>query len=97
MLVDNYTRVQARADGVLTDVTDQAKAAGFKLPVALTIGALEATAHVDLQHLLERAARAASGGGREVSFEVGGVALRAAVGPGDAGEPVCTIFTLSEA
>jgi hypothetical protein len=31
-----YTRAQAIADGVLVDVTDTAKEAGFRIPVALT-------------------------------------------------------------
>jgi hypothetical protein len=31
-----YTRAQALADGVLVDVTETAKEAGFKLPVAIT-------------------------------------------------------------
>ncbi len=31
-----YTRAQALADGVLVDVTDTAKQAGFRFPVALT-------------------------------------------------------------
>jgi hypothetical protein len=31
-----YTRAQALADGVLVDVTDTAKEAGFRIPVALT-------------------------------------------------------------
>lgn len=35
-LVHTYTRAQALADGVLVDVSDTARAAGFKVPVALT-------------------------------------------------------------
>jgi hypothetical protein len=31
-----YTRAQAIADGVLVDVTDAAREAGFRIPVALT-------------------------------------------------------------
>jgi hypothetical protein len=34
-----YTRAQAIADGVLMDVTETAKEAGFRYPVALTHGA----------------------------------------------------------
>lgn len=32
----SYTRKQAIEDGVLIDVSDQAKASGFKIPVAVT-------------------------------------------------------------
>ena len=31
-----YTRAQAIADGVLIDITDEAKACGFQIPVAIT-------------------------------------------------------------
>ena len=33
-----YTRAQAIADGVLVDVTELAREAGFKIPVAVTAG-----------------------------------------------------------
>jgi len=99
-----YTRAQAYADGVLTDVTDIAREVGFKLPVALTIGALEAavgnchgeTERGRLLDVLSRAAYAACAGGLEVHFESRGVRLTAAMGTGDAGEPVCTILVPSE-
>lgn len=35
-VIHSYTRAQAIADGVLVDVTEQAKAHGFKLPMVLT-------------------------------------------------------------
>lgn len=35
-LIHAYTRAQALADGVLVDVSEMAKEAGFKAPVALT-------------------------------------------------------------
>lgn len=35
-VIYSYTRAQALADGGLIDVTDTAKEAGFKIPVALT-------------------------------------------------------------
>ena len=35
-LISSYTRAQAIADGVLIDVTETAKEAGFRIPVALT-------------------------------------------------------------
>jgi hypothetical protein len=35
-VIYSYTRAQAIADGVLIDVTDEAKAHGFKVPVAIT-------------------------------------------------------------
>ena len=37
--IDVYTRAQALADGALRDVTDLARDAGFRVPVALTAAA----------------------------------------------------------
>lgn len=37
-MIDSYSRAQAIADGVLVDVTEAAKEAGFRLPVAITGG-----------------------------------------------------------
>jgi hypothetical protein len=39
-IIYSYTRKQAIADGVLIDVTELAKEAGFKCPVAFTSSAL---------------------------------------------------------
>lgn len=36
--IHTYTRAEAIADGVLVDVTDTAREAGFAVPVALTAG-----------------------------------------------------------
>lgn len=38
-MVYSYSRVQAIADGVLVDVSDMARDAGFRYPVALTAAA----------------------------------------------------------
>ena len=35
-VIDSYTRAEAIADGVLIDVSQQAKEAGFSIPVAMT-------------------------------------------------------------
>jgi hypothetical protein len=36
--IHTYTRAEALADGVLVDVTETAREAGFAVPVALTVG-----------------------------------------------------------
>lgn len=47
-LIHRYTRAQAIEDGVLIDVTDTAREAGFAFPVAITAGAWgEAVAWTD--------------------------------------------------
>lgn len=40
-IISSYTRAEAIEDGVLVDVTNTAKEAGFRFPVAITIGAYE--------------------------------------------------------
>lgn len=40
-VIHEYTRAQAIADGVLIDVSETAKEAGFKIPVAVTAGVWE--------------------------------------------------------
>jgi len=35
-VIHRYTRAQALADGLLVDVTERAKEAGFRVPVAMT-------------------------------------------------------------
>lgn len=40
-VIFTYTRAQALADGVLIDVSDTAREAGFKIPVALTSAVFE--------------------------------------------------------
>lgn len=40
-MIYSYTRAQALADGVLVDVSDIAREAGFRVPVALTRTAWE--------------------------------------------------------
>lgn len=40
-----YTRQQALEDGVLIDITDAAKEAGFKMPIAISLAAWEKCVH----------------------------------------------------
>lgn len=40
-IIYSYTRAQALADGVLVDVSDTAREAGFRIPVAMTHAAFE--------------------------------------------------------
>ena len=41
MFIHHYTRAQAIADGVLIDVSEMAREAGFRFPVAITRGVYE--------------------------------------------------------
>ena len=40
-VISSYSRAQAIEDGVLIDITDLAKEAGFKFPVAVSVGVFE--------------------------------------------------------
>ena len=61
-LIYSYTRAQAIADGVLVDVTEQAKEAGFKVPVALTQAAyFECVAWDDRDELAKPCGQSVSG------------------------------------
>jgi hypothetical protein len=83
-LIHRYSRADAIRDGVLIDVTEAARGAGFKFPVALTAAAWarcvavppgvvcqdEAGRLWDVLWLLHLAIRGQSGGGAEVRFAV---------------------------
>lgn len=58
-LIYSYTRAQAIADGVLIDVTDAAKAYGFKVPVAITDHLF--TVYVDAPARLEAEGQSTAG------------------------------------
>lgn len=61
-LIHAYTRAQAIADGVLVDVTQHAKEAGFKVPVALTQAAyFECVAWDDRDELAKPCGQSVSG------------------------------------
>jgi hypothetical protein len=83
-LIYRYSRADALRDGVLIDVSDTAKEAGFRYPVALTQAAWERCVTVppgvacqdeagrlwDVLTMLRVAVRGQSGGAREVRFSV---------------------------
>ncbi len=83
-LIFSYTRAQALAEGVLVDVTDTAKEAGFVIPVALTAAVWAAFVQVpegvtgqdergrlwDVLSMLRVAIRRDVTGGPELHFEL---------------------------
>jgi hypothetical protein len=83
-LIHRYTRAQAIADGVLIDVSQTAKEAGFTYPVALTAAAWAECVAVppgvlcqdesgrlwDVLWVLRCAVRGNGGGARQVPFGV---------------------------
>lgn len=83
-LIHSYTRSQAIADGVLHDVTDMAREAGFTMPVAITNGVYaecvavpeEATGQDeagrlwDVLSMLRHAIRSSRGAGSSIEFAV---------------------------
>lgn len=83
-LTISYSRRDALADGVLIDVTDAARDAGFRVPVALTAAAWAACVGIppgvtgqdeagrlwDVLTMLRHAARGRAGEGSTVFFDV---------------------------
>lgn len=84
VLIYSYTRAQAIADGVLIDVSNLAKAAGFRFPVAMTATVWETCVRVpegvegqdetgrlwDVLNVLRFRIRASRAGEGELPFEV---------------------------
>jgi hypothetical protein len=104
-IISSYSRAQALEDGDLVDVSDDAREAGFKWPVAFTRPLYSAVSKIargstedlkgrlwDVLSLLRMKARS---GGDQVRFTVkfGGRnhQLLSVVGPGDTPEPVITV------
>jgi hypothetical protein len=101
-----YRRADALADGVLIDVTDAARAAGLRLPTAMTcaayaaLGADELAQRVAVLSLVRLGARTAGDSDR-ITFRVRGagrawVDAWALVGPGDDPAPVLTVMLVGE-
>jgi len=81
IVVSIYTRKQAISDGVLVDVTDMAKEAGIKYPVALT------AARLTEGSILKFRCYFIMGENHKRLIE-----FKSVCGPGDKGEPVITIM-----
>ena len=108
-IIHTYARADALRDGVLYDVSDLAKEAGFVVPVAVTAGVMAAVDANkgpgesekgrlwDILNVLRFRCR---GGGQRIDFQVkiGGRIeyLYSLIGPGDNFEPVITILRVGE-
>lgn len=108
-VIFSYSRAQAVDDGVLVDVSELAREAGFRFPVALTTSVHHlcmpsAKSHEDykgrLWDVLNMLRFAAGRGGDDIRFKVKIgrklVVLKALCGPGDNAEPVITIMLPEE-
>lgn len=83
-LIFSYSRKEAIEDGVLIDVSDTAREAGFRYPVALTAAAWAAAVDIpegvtcqdeagrlwDVLTMLRHASRGARGGESTIAFDV---------------------------
>ncbi len=108
-VISVYTRADALRDGVLYDISDLAKDAGFVIPVAVTAGVMAAVdvnkgpgesekgRLWDILNVLRFRCR---GGGQRIDFtvKIGGRIeyLYSTIGPGDHREPVITILLRGE-
>lgn len=109
-VISSYSRKQALSDGVLIDVSKDAKEAGFKWPVAITVGVKGKLTPKSkgtgqsfegrLWDLLNLMRFAAKKGGTEIFFvaKMGKTneKFKMVSGPGDDGEPVITVMLPGE-
>ncbi len=109
-IISSYSRAQAIEDGVLVDVSDTAKEAGFKYPVAVTTAVWDdcvmkksrsaGDPEGRLWDILTMMKYAAKNGGEQINFTVlisrRRVALKALCHGGDNREPVITIMLPNE-
>ena len=105
-IIHRYTRAQAIADGTLVDVTEAAKVAGFRYPVAITPAAIHAAQEKGLPDRdgaiegillgLMTATRSMPEDADRVAFTVNDAELYAVCGPGDDAEPTVTVMVVGE-
>ena len=105
-IIFSYTRAQAIEDGVLVDVTDLARRAGFKVSTVMTCGlvaelveafgpgCIEATKFAVLRQLYKvvRALPEDQPAGPRIDMKIAHIDAYSLMGPGDNGEPVLTIM-----
>jgi hypothetical protein len=110
-MIVSYSRADAIRDGVLVDVTELARKAGFKIHTVMTCGVVQAVAGQFDRDEAKQAALLAvlqelhqvtlhnivSGRDSDrVFFDIGLAKLWALCGPGDQGEPVLTVMLEGE-
>lgn len=111
-VISSYSRAQAIEDGILVDVTETAKEAGIKYPVALTRAVFEKCVALPKRYrgledekgrlwdVLSMFRFAARRGGDTLLYKLivtrRTVILKAVIGPGDTPEPVITIMLPQE-
>ena len=111
-VISSYSRAQAIEDGVLVDVTETAREAGIKYPVALPRAVFERCVALPKRYrgledvkgrlwdVLSMFRFAARRGGDTLLYKLivtrRTVILKAVIGPGDTPEPVITIMLPDE-
>ena len=94
-----YTRAQAIEDGVLVDITEQAKQQRFVFPVAMTSALWDKCTAENLRHVLTQLHREIKSAVPEcdrLKFAIFGFTIKCVVGPGDDPRPVITLMLEDE-
>ena len=98
--VSSYSRAQAIADGVLVDITEQAKRIRFVYPVAMTSALWGSCKGVEgvaqMLNDLHREIKRSESGGDQLKFVAFGIMIKCVVGPGDDPAPVITLMLENE-
>ncbi len=94
--VSSYSRAQAIEDGVLVDITEQAKRSRFVYPVAMTSALWDSCNGVEgvaqMLNDLHREIKRSASGGDQLMFVALGITIKCVVGPGDDPAPVITLM-----
>ncbi len=100
--ISTYTRAQAIEDGVLVDITEQARQQRFVFPMAMTIAlweSCEAESAENLRQILAQLhleIKKAAPGCDQLKFLTLGFTIKCVVGPGDDPRPVMTLMLQDE-
>lgn len=98
--VSSYSRAQAIEDGVLVDITSQARRNLFVYPVAMTSALWGRCQGVEgvgqLLKDLHREIKRSAAGGDQLQFVALGITIKCVVGPGDDPAPVITLMLENE-
>ena len=97
--VSSYSRAQAIADGVLVDITEQARQQRFVFPMAMTSALWESCNGVEgVAEILKELHRGIKciAGGDQLMFIALCILIKCVVGPGDDPAPVVTLMLENE-
>ena len=98
-VISSYSRAQAIEDGVLVDITEQARQQRFVFPMAMTSALWDKCTVENLRHVLtqlHQEIKSAVPDCDQLKFAILGFTIKCVVGPGDDPRPVITLMLEDE-